>query len=299
MLHNSNLETFIVVSDLLSFSKAAEKLYITPSAVIKQIKSLETEYQMEFFKRSSKGLTITDAGRHFLQYARQLLKDSYEAESKIKTYNDNIIRICRSVHHPTFRLHDLLLKIKEIEPELSYYIIPYDIDFSRRISGTGYSLLGTDYDVAFGNFSPELNAAYPNVETTFLMKTRIRLAMSVFNPLAEKDTLSMEDLQDQTIMLYAYDYYKGVRELKDYLDQKENIFYEITDNPLMELYNICANSNHLSVSSDVWNNIHPLIVTKKVDWPFYFDFSLIYLKNPPEKVRRFVDAAKKAIEKVG
>lgn len=40
-MYNPQLDTFIQVVDSGSFNKAAEKLYITPPAVIKQINSLE------------------------------------------------------------------------------------------------------------------------------------------------------------------------------------------------------------------------------------------------------------------
>lgn len=41
-MYNPQLETFISVADAGSFNKAAEQLYITPPAVIKQINLLET-----------------------------------------------------------------------------------------------------------------------------------------------------------------------------------------------------------------------------------------------------------------
>ncbi len=63
MMYNPQLETFICVVDSGSFSKAAEKLYITPPAVIKQINSLENSLEIKLFERTHRGLLLTDAGR--------------------------------------------------------------------------------------------------------------------------------------------------------------------------------------------------------------------------------------------
>ena len=67
------LETFIAVSDLNSFSKAAKKLYITQPAVSTQIAALERELGFQLFVRSSKDISPTREGRVFYQYAKDIL----------------------------------------------------------------------------------------------------------------------------------------------------------------------------------------------------------------------------------
>ena len=59
MLFNSQLETFVVVADEGSFSKAAEKLFISTTAVIKQINTLEEDTNIQLFQRSFKGVSLT------------------------------------------------------------------------------------------------------------------------------------------------------------------------------------------------------------------------------------------------
>ena len=60
---NTRFKTFIKVADSGSFNKAAENLYISAPAVIKQINSLEKEIDIELFKRTNQGLTLTEAGK--------------------------------------------------------------------------------------------------------------------------------------------------------------------------------------------------------------------------------------------
>ena len=47
-MYNHQLDTFIRVAELKSFSKAAEALYITPSAVIQQVNALEIAWTSPF-----------------------------------------------------------------------------------------------------------------------------------------------------------------------------------------------------------------------------------------------------------
>lgn len=63
------LPAFEAVARQLSFKKAAEELFITPSAVSQQIKQLEEMLGVELFLRSTRKVTLTDAGQNFYQVA--------------------------------------------------------------------------------------------------------------------------------------------------------------------------------------------------------------------------------------
>lgn len=58
-MYNPQLETFLRVADAGSFSKASEEIYITPTAVIKQIKLPEGTLDVKLFERTHRGLTLT------------------------------------------------------------------------------------------------------------------------------------------------------------------------------------------------------------------------------------------------
>ena len=55
MMYNPQLDTFICVVEAGSFSKAAEELYISAPAVIKQINSLENSLDLQLFERTPTG----------------------------------------------------------------------------------------------------------------------------------------------------------------------------------------------------------------------------------------------------
>ena len=78
----------LTVSDEGTMNKAAEKLYISQPTLTSAIRCVEDELQIQIFNRTSHGVTVTNQGREFLTYARQLyqqyelLKSRYEDESQ-------------------------------------------------------------------------------------------------------------------------------------------------------------------------------------------------------------------------
>ena len=84
-----NLTTFIHVTELGSFTKAAEQLDYSQSTVSFQIKQLEDELGCLLFERINHTITLTEKGRELVTYAHQIrsltddLKESLETEKEI------------------------------------------------------------------------------------------------------------------------------------------------------------------------------------------------------------------------
>lgn len=86
MIYNPQLETFLYVVESGSFSKAAEKLYITAPAVIKQINTLEGSLDLQLFDRTHRGLVVTDAGKSLYndaKYMIQYCRDSVARQKRL------------------------------------------------------------------------------------------------------------------------------------------------------------------------------------------------------------------------
>ncbi|MDY2781910.1 MAG: LysR family transcriptional regulator, partial [Candidatus Pseudoruminococcus sp.] len=62
-MFNSLLPIFVCVADCGSFNKAAEKMYISPPAIMKQINALEKHLDMKLFDRTNQGIRLTPAGK--------------------------------------------------------------------------------------------------------------------------------------------------------------------------------------------------------------------------------------------
>lgn len=109
MLFNSQLETFVVVADEGSFSKAAEKLFISTTAVIKQINTLEEDTNIQLFQRSFKGVSLTEAGKSFYSDAKYIIKYLEDSVNRAKTITsgDNTIKVGTSIMTPSHLLLEL------------------------------------------------------------------------------------------------------------------------------------------------------------------------------------------------
>lgn len=74
------LKTFAVVARRLSFSRAAEELYLTQPAVSEQIKQLEAHAGSALFEKLGKKIFLTDAGQEMVQYSADIIDQFARAE---------------------------------------------------------------------------------------------------------------------------------------------------------------------------------------------------------------------------
>lgn len=74
------LQIFESVAKHLSYTRAAELLYLSQPAVSMQIKQLESELAMPLFERMGKALYLTDAGNELLNYARSISQQLIELD---------------------------------------------------------------------------------------------------------------------------------------------------------------------------------------------------------------------------
>ena len=78
------LQVFHAVAKHLSFTKAAETLFMTQPAVTFQIKQLEEQYNVRLFERGHGQISLTEAGQVVLEYAETILAQSAELDARMK-----------------------------------------------------------------------------------------------------------------------------------------------------------------------------------------------------------------------
>ena len=116
-MYNPQLETFIRVADAGSFNKAAEELFISPPAVIKQINLLEAQLGLTLFVRTHRGLKLTEAGKSLYQDAKYVIgycRESVERARAAMQKEENVIRIGTSPMTPVQNMVDLWPKFQEV-----------------------------------------------------------------------------------------------------------------------------------------------------------------------------------------
>jgi DNA-binding transcriptional LysR family regulator len=74
------MQAFVTVADLKGFAPAARKLGLSPSGVTRLIAALENHLSARLLQRTTRSVTVTDAGARYLERARRILADVEEAE---------------------------------------------------------------------------------------------------------------------------------------------------------------------------------------------------------------------------
>lgn len=139
---------FNVVAKSQSFSKAAEALFMTQSAVSQSIKQLESSIDMILFQRTSKGVRLTEAGNILYKYtssAMELLETGLLKIDALKTLDDGELKIGASDSISTHFLLPHLEMFHKIYPNIKIKII------NRVTSETIDLLKNGKIDIAFGN----------------------------------------------------------------------------------------------------------------------------------------------------
>lgn len=78
------LKTFVRIAEIRNFSRTAEELGYSQSAVTMQIKQLEQELQTQLFERLGKQVTLTQAGERLLPWAVELLDSAQQALQAVR-----------------------------------------------------------------------------------------------------------------------------------------------------------------------------------------------------------------------
>ncbi|MDD4881620.1 MAG: LysR family transcriptional regulator [Gallionellaceae bacterium] len=114
------LQVFFTVAKQLSFTKAAELLFMTQPAVTFQVKQLEEHFNTRLFERSHGKISLTPAGELTLDYAERILNLTTEMEARISELTGQVsgpLLIGASTTIAEYMLPRLLGEFKRLHPE--------------------------------------------------------------------------------------------------------------------------------------------------------------------------------------
>jgi DNA-binding transcriptional LysR family regulator len=121
----SQLEVFLSVAREGRFSRAAEKLYRTQSAVSQTIRKLEEELGEPLFDRSSREGVLTDAGRTLKEYAEKLLNlrnDAQEALAELRELQKGKLAIAANEFTALYLLR-VLAEFRRLHPMIKITVL--------------------------------------------------------------------------------------------------------------------------------------------------------------------------------
>lgn len=118
------MKTFVAIAETGSFSKAAQKVFRTPSAVSMQIKKLEDVLGVSVFERDSRSVALTQDGELLLSYARRILALSNEMMARfIMPEINGTVCLGAPDDYGNKLLPDVLKRFAETHPNVSVNVI--------------------------------------------------------------------------------------------------------------------------------------------------------------------------------
>ena len=285
---DQSVRVFLAVAKEGSFTKAAQSLFLTSTAVMKQINTLEGELGLKLFVRSPRGAVLTPAGESLERDGRKLLSQWEKAVSAARQAQDGakcVIRVGTSALYPCGELISLWDKHSGEHPEFQFQVIPFDdaqtASFRRE--------LGKNLDVLVGPFDSLLTQEYCRLLP--LGEHRFYVAMPRNHPLSGKDRIALEDLDGCRVMLQK----PGNSPVNDQV--REDILkacHQVTvlDAPNhfdLEVFNRAQAEGCLLVIPACWKDLHPSLVSLPLDTPHTLPYGVVYSVRAGEGVLAFLE----------
>lgn len=186
----------VAVAKHKSINKAATELFISQPSLSNSIKELEKEIHTTIFVRTNRGIVITPEGEEFLGYARQMLDHYRLIEDRYVDTTTSKKKFSVSAQHYTFVVEAFIQLAKNFGME-KYEFAIHETRTSEVIKNVhlGKSEIGILYKNEFNHKFIDKILRDNNLEFVPLFDCGIYVYMSKDNPMAKKERVELEDLQ--------------------------------------------------------------------------------------------------------
>src|SRR5919106_256153 len=191
----AQLRTLRTVAETLNFTRAAERLGLTQSAVSHQIKTLEAELGEPLFLRVKRGVLLSEAGKRALRYATRILDDAEALRSELagKRALSGRIRAAAATQAFVYLFAELFEAFMKAHPQV-------ELSFRTTVSTdqTVADILAGEADVGFA----ALPVYSPSLQVNALFEDELFLIMSPLHPLTSRPSVAAADLERERFVLF-------------------------------------------------------------------------------------------------
>ena len=197
----------VEVAKLGSLNKAAETLMVAQPNISRSIKELEADLGITIFQRSAKGMILTPDGEEFMDYARDILhridklEHSYrDGSHKKRKFSISVPRAC----YISAAMSEFSKRLGSAPVEIYYK----ETNSKKTIK----KLLENEYKLGIIRYSEGYDKYYKSMleekglSFELVAEFSYVLLMSRDNPLAEKETITYEDLSCYVEIAHADPY---------------------------------------------------------------------------------------------
>lgn len=296
-MFDGRLETFVKVAQSGSFTKAAEELYLTPTAVMKQINALEKDLRVALFDRTNHGLHSTGAGEAFLSDARYLLEYLSRARERVREIYENenrkSIRIGTSVMTPAKFILDVWPEIQSRMPALKIELVPFDNNPVNSVEILRN--LGQHIDVVAGLYDDRF-LKERRCLAAHLYDKKIILAVPVAHALSAETIIASDKLKNSKVLFIRREWNRYIDDLRDQVEAK-GVKTEDFEMFNLAAYNRAVAENTPIITVEGWEDVHPLLRPIPADWDDTIPFGVFYSPTPTKLVKKFIDLLSSIVAK--
>ena len=292
-MYNRTLDAFRNVAEEGSFSKAAEKMYISHTAVIKQVSSLESHLGVKLFNRSPLGVTLTVAGQVLYTETLQIMKQSEASIRKVQRAgfeSPTTIRIGTSTLCPAHYFMELWDTFRDRMTGYSLQIISFDDN--RRYQ----ELIGNSFDLLIGAFDRQ--AEQYSVGFLPVGEYAFTLAVPRANSLLKMKQISLDDLHGKPLMMME----KGSSPINDRIrkDIQENhpeiMIIDTDPSYSLATFNKSVEMNVALLSLECWDRVHPELKNIPLKEDYRLAYGVIYAYEAGKDILDFIETLKRLMK---
>ena len=191
----NQLRCFLAVADALHFGRAAQSLDMLPASLGRQIKLLEDHLETRLFLRTTRSVSLTEAGTSILEDARALVSQAEQFEVKARSIRRSSTSVLKigAIDSAAAGLMPHLLKLIRAEyPEIDVQLI------EQKTIHLLPKLLSGSIDLAFCR-PPDVRDTRLNFRTLFYETAVVALPDS--HPMANSERLTIADLADEPLIV--------------------------------------------------------------------------------------------------
>lgn len=191
------LRYFIKVAEYLSFTEAANQLFVAQSAISQQIADLEEKVAVKLFQRSKRSVQLTPAGTVFLKEAIQIVNKSAEAIEKARHAESGITGSLSvgflAPHVKTF-LPELIKRFHNEYPKIELQFNHFPIRMLKD------ALELDELDIGFT--APSGLIRIDAIQTKIIHKAPYCIVVPRSHPLAEQRKIRLVDLAEEKFIIH-------------------------------------------------------------------------------------------------
>jgi DNA-binding transcriptional LysR family regulator len=190
------LRTFRVVAETLNFTRAAERLNLTQSAVSHQIKALETELGEPLFIRAKRGVKLSQAGKLALEHVERILDEAQTLKERVTGREHSPVGRVRAAAATQAFVH-LFATLFE-----SFMRAHQGVELSFRTTvstdQTVTDILNGAADVGFAS----MPVYSPALQVTELFEDELVLVVGREHKLAQRVEATVEEIKRERLILF-------------------------------------------------------------------------------------------------